>query len=135
MCAATRPTPALSCFSHPFPDAPQTCDLGALGRYYRAYLALMAHWRQVLPPGAMLEIDYEATVSDLEGEARKIIAHCGLDWDRACLDYAAAKRPVSTLSAAQVRQPLYCSAIGRAALYRRFLGPLLAALGPEAEAR
>ena len=58
-----------SCFSKLFVDGlPYTYDLGELGRYYRAYEALMAHWREVLPEGAMLEVQYEELVADLEGQ-------------------------------------------------------------------
>ena len=60
-------------------------ELEELGRYWRAYGALMDHWRAVLPPGRMLEVPYEALVEDGEAWARRIIAHCGLDWEDACL--------------------------------------------------
>ncbi len=104
-------------------------DLEELGRYYRAYEALMAHWRTVLPAGVMLEIRYEDVVADLEREARRIIAFCGLAWDDACLAFHATQRPVRTASAAQVRQPIYRGSIGRWRSYAAELGPLLAALG------
>ena len=75
----------LSCFATPFETQPFSFDLGELGRYYRAYARLMAHWRAVLPPGAMLDVQYEELVADFEPQARRIIAHCGLAWDDACL--------------------------------------------------
>ena len=74
----------LSCFSILFGgDQPHTYDLGELGRYYRAYAALMEHWRRVLPPGVMLEVQYEEVVADLDRQARRIVEHCGLHWDDA----------------------------------------------------
>ena len=88
-------------------------ELGELARYYRAYAATMAHWRALLPPGVMLEIDYEDVVADLEGQARRILAHCGLDWNEACLDFHRVQRPVKTASAAQVHRPIYQSSVGR----------------------
>jgi tetratricopeptide (TPR) repeat protein len=119
-----------SCFATLFTAGqPFAYDLGELGRYFRAYEALMAHWRAVLPEGAMLEIRYEDIVADLEREARRIIAFCGLAWDAACLAFHATERPVRTASAAQVRQPIYHDAIGRWRRYGEELGPLLAALG------
>ena len=124
----------LSCFTHLFAgDHPYVYDLAELGRYYRAYEALMAHWRDVLPPGIMIEIDYEALVSDLETEARRLVAHCGLDWDPRCLDFHRTERPVRTASMTQVRRPLFTNAVGRWRVYERFLGPLLDALGPSDE--
>jgi hypothetical protein len=119
----------LSCFSLLFSgDQPHTYDLGELGRYYRAYAALMEHWCGVLPQGVMIDVQYEELVTDFERQARRIVAHCGLDWDAACLDFHKTRRPVPTASAVQVRQPIYRTSIGRWQPCRDMLGPLLAAL-------
>jgi tetratricopeptide (TPR) repeat protein len=122
----------LSCFSRLFGDEQQfTYELGELGRYCRSYESLMAHWRAVLPPGAMLEVHYEQVVADIEQQARRIVAYCGLDWHDACLRFYETKRIVHTSSASQVRQPIYRSAVGRWRPYRQWLGPLLDELGAE----
>lgn len=107
---------------------PHTYDLAELGRYYRAYATLMDHWRSVLPEGIMLEVRYEDVVSDLEGQARRLIAHCGLEWEDRCLAFHRTQRPVHTASAAQVRQPIYRESVGRWLPYRDQLQPLLQAL-------
>jgi hypothetical protein len=88
----------------------------------------MAHWQRILPPGRILEVRYEDVVADLEGQARRIVAHCGLDWDARCLSFHASDRPVRTASMLQVRQPLYQSALSRAHVYEEFLAPLREAL-------
>jgi tetratricopeptide (TPR) repeat protein len=67
-------------------------------------------------------------VADLEGQARRILAHCGLDWDPNCLQFHRTERPVRITSATQVRQPIYRSAIGRWRVYEPHLLPLLAEL-------
>jgi tetratricopeptide (TPR) repeat protein len=119
----------LSCFSILFAsDHPYAYDLGELGRCYRAYEALMEHWRKVLPPGVMLEVQYEEVTADFEGQARRIVAHCGLEWDDACLSFHETERPVRTASAVQVRQPIYRTSVGRWRPYEHLLGPLLEAL-------
>jgi tetratricopeptide (TPR) repeat protein len=119
-----------SCFSKLFVGEQRyTYDLGELGRYYRAYEKLMEHWRRVLPPGVMLEVQYEQLTADLEGEARRLVAHCGLEWDAACLSFHETERPVRTASAQQVRRPIYRSSIGRWRPYARQLRPLIEALG------
>lgn len=100
-------------------------DLGELGRYYRAYRALMAHWRQVLPPNTLIEVQYEKLVAEFEPEARRIVEFCGLEWDAHCLKFHETKRAVRTLSEAQVRVPLFASSIGRWRAYEPWLGPLL----------
>jgi tetratricopeptide (TPR) repeat protein len=119
----------LSCFAQIFgPGLPYANDLGDIGRYYRAYERLMDHWRSVLPPGMMLDVDYEALIADFAPQVRRMLDFCGLDWDPACLDYHENKRPVLTASATQVRQKIYTRAAGRAKPYGALLAPLLEAL-------
>jgi hypothetical protein len=118
-----------SCFSMLFVgDQPHSYDLGELGRYYRAYEALMAHWRQVLPPGVMLEVRYEDIIDDLKGQAAAMVAHCGLSLEQSCLAFHETIRPVRTASSTQVRQPLYRHSVGRSRAYEHLLKPLCQAL-------
>jgi tetratricopeptide (TPR) repeat protein len=120
----------LSCFSKLFTgELNYTYDLVELGRYYRQYQLLMAHWKRVLPAGRIIDVCYEELVEDVEGQARRIVAHCGLEWDRRCLSFQENDRPVRTASATQVRQPVYKSAVGRWRPYQAFLAPLLHELG------
>src|SRR3546814_11015873 len=84
---------------------PFSYDLGDLADYWLAYDRLMAHWRERLPPGRMLEIDYEDLVADPEGCTRRLPAHAGLEWDPACLAVDRNPSPSLTASAAQVHQP------------------------------
>jgi Sulfotransferase family len=120
----------LSCFATLFTSGQDFAyDLDELARYYRAYDALMAHWRNVLPGGALLELRYEDIVGDLEGEARRLLAYCGLDWDDRCLAFHATTRPVRTASAAEVREPIHRRSVGRAQRYGELLWPLRDALG------
>ena len=88
----------------------------------------MAHWRGLLPPQVLYELDYETLVSDMESEVRKLLVHCGLAWDARCLEFQDNQRAVSTASVYQVRQPIYSTAIGRWKRYAAHLGPLLEAL-------
>ena len=106
-----------------------TSDLTELGDYYRLYIELMQHWRKILPPSVMLELDYEELVSDPENQARRVLQHCGLEWDPACLRFGEKQRGIRTASLFQARQPVYRSAVGRWKQYERFLGPLETALG------
>ncbi len=120
----------LSCFSTLFAESfPYAYDLAELGRYYRGYQALMDYWRNVLPEGTMLDVSYEDVVADLEGQARRILTHCGLNWDPRCLDFHRQMRSVRTASFAQVRRPIYDGSVGRWRNYESYLGPLRAALG------
>jgi tetratricopeptide (TPR) repeat protein len=120
----------ISCFSILFTNGQEfTYDLGELGRYYRRYERLMAHWHSVLPQNKILDVQYEDVVADLETEARRILAFCELPWDDRCLSFHETERPVRTASMTQVRQPIYSRAVGRWRVYEEFLGPLLEALG------
>ena len=106
----------VSCFSINFSGGlTYTSDLGELGRTYRRYLELMAHWRRLLPPGAMLEVQYEEVVDDLEGQARRLIEYCGLAWNPRCLEFHETRAwcalPASTRSVSRSTAPL-CSAGG-----------------------
>ena len=120
----------VSCFSTLFARGqPFAYELGELGHYYRAYERLMDHWQAVLPEGVMLEVRYEELVADLEGQARRLVAHCGLTWDEACLTFYRTQRPVKSVSATQVYQPLYNTSVGRGSCYGDLLQPLFDALG------
>jgi tetratricopeptide (TPR) repeat protein len=119
----------LSCYMNSFSEAhAYNTDLTKLGRYYRAYHKLMAHWHKVLP-GRIFENQYETLVADQEGQTRKLIDHCKLPWDEACLNYTENDRSVTTISRWQVRQPIYKTSLKRWKPYEKHLGPLIAALG------
>lgn len=120
---------AISCFATLFGEGLVfSCDLGELGRFYKGYRALMAHWREVLPQGMIHEVDYEALVDDFEAQARRLISHVGLAWEPACLSFHTTERAVMTPSVAQVRQPVYRRSVGRWRNYEKFLQPFIAAL-------
>ena len=120
----------VSCFTRLFNRKQEhTYDLTELGRYYRDYAQMMAYWRTVLPADAFYDVQYENIVADQEGEARKLLDYCGLEWDAACLDFHKTKRQVRTASVTQVRQPIYNTSVERWRKYEQFLGPLLEQLG------
>lgn len=123
-----------SCFTHIFENEQNfSWDLAELGRFYRAYAGLMAHWRETLPDGFLMTVQYEDLVVDPEPSVRAMLAHCGLDWDPACLAPHLGSRAVPTASLFQVRQPIYRSAVGRWKPHAARLRPLLDALGELAE--
>ena len=119
-----------SCYSKLFTTGhPFSYEQGELGRFYRMYEQLMQHWRVVLP-SRMLELQYEELVEDLEGQARRLVAHLDLPWDKACLRFHESARAVRTASLAQVRRPIYKDSIARWKNYEKELAPLREALKP-----
>ena len=120
----------VSCFTRLFNRHQEpTYDLTELGRHYRNYARLMAHWRAVMPAGSFMEVQYEDIVADMAQQARRLIDFVGLPWDEACLAFHETKRSVRTASVMQVRQPIYTSSVARWRHYESFLAPLLTALG------
>ena len=118
----------LSCYFHDFGIRNTfTRDLEELGRFYRTYRRLMAHWHAVLP-APILDVPYEELVVNQEFWSRKIVDFVGVSWDARCLEYHKNDRPVVTSSFWQVRQPIYSSSIGRWRHYEKHLGPLLKVL-------
>jgi hypothetical protein len=118
-----------SCFKQYFAAGQSfTYDLDGLGRYYRCYLAMMDHWDSVLP-GKVLHVSYENLVRAPLDEVRRLLAHCGLEFDARCLEFHRTQRPIRTASSEQVRQPLYTSGIGYWRRFERELQPLRASLG------
>ena len=103
-------------------------DLEDLGRYYRSYLSLMDHWDTVLP-GKVLHVQYEDMVREPELQIRRLLKHCRLDFEPACLSFHTTRRSVRTPSAEQVRQPIYASGVGYWRHFERELEPLRRALG------
>ncbi len=119
----------LSCYFQNFRrDLDFTFRIEHLAAYYRGYRRIMDHWRKVLPV-PMLELDYEELIENQEEVSRRLIAHCGLEWDERCLRFHKTEREVRTSSVWQVRQPIYKSAKRRWKNYEAHLGPLRAALG------
>jgi predicted Zn-dependent protease len=106
-----------------------TYDLEDLGRYYRGYLAMMNHWKAVMP-GQVLTVHYENLVQDTEAQVRRLLDFCGLPFEPATLRFHETRRPVRTASSEQVRQPIYDTGVGHWRHFAAQLAPLERALGP-----
>lgn len=97
-----------------------TYDMYDLADYYKQYHATIRHWHEVLP-GKVLDVHYEDTVLDLEGQVRRILDHCGLEFEEACVNFHENTRSVKTASSEQVRQPIYTGALGTWRRYEKHL--------------
>jgi hypothetical protein len=114
---------AVSCWMTDFHGIRWANDMDQIAGRFQQYRRLMDHWREVLPV-PMLDIDYEETVADLEGMARRLLDWCGLAWEPACLRFHETQRPIRTASVTQVRQPIYKGSVGRWRNYERELAKL-----------
>jgi Tfp pilus assembly protein PilF len=106
--------PMASCyamFKTLFKDGyPFSYDLNDIARYYVGYRRLMDHWRRSMP-GVIYDISYERLVRDPENESRRLLAACGLEWQRECLEFHRNPTATTTASASQVRRPIYDSSL------------------------
>ena len=118
----------VSCFTQDFDQGLRfTTDLSHLASFYGDYARLMAHWRQVLPLPIM-DVDYEAMVSDPTTTSRELLRFCGLPWDERCLAPQNRQREIATASVWQARQPVHTDSIQRWRRYEENLGPLIEGL-------
>lgn len=107
-----------------FRDAyPWSYDLQEIALYYAAYRKLMSHWNRVMP-GVIYELAYEDLVSDVEGQTRKLLDYCGLDWHPMCAQFHKNPAVSTSASASQVRQPVYQTSVNRWKPYEPQLSPL-----------
>ena len=97
-----------------------TYDMLDLAHYYQQYDGMIKHWHKVLP-GKVLDVHYEEVVTDLEGQVRRILEHCGLPFEQSCVDFHQTERAVKTPSSEQVRQPIYTGALGTWRRYEKHL--------------
>jgi hypothetical protein len=104
-------------------------SLETIGRYYRNYVELMAHYDEVLP-GRVHRVIYESLVADTETEIRRLLDYCALPFEEACLNFHENARAVSTASAEQVRQPIFRGGLAHWRNFEPWLAPLAAELGP-----
>ena len=110
-----------------------TYGLADLGRYYRNYVELMAHYDEVLP-GRVHRVTYERMIENTETEVRRLLEYCGLPFEESCLRFYENERAVRTASSEQVRQPIYKEAVDHWRNFEPWLGPLKEALGPVLDA-
>ena len=105
-----------------------TYSVEDIARYYRTYLELMRHWQRVLP-GRILLVHHEDVVDDLEGNVRRILEFCGLQFEPQCIEFYKTQRSVRTASSEQVRQPIYREGLDQWKNFEPWLGGLKDALG------
>jgi tetratricopeptide (TPR) repeat protein len=105
-----------------------TYSVDDIARYYRTYLELMRHWDQVLP-GWVLRVQHEDVVDDLEGNVRRVLDFCGLEFEPECVEFHKTVRSVRTASSEQVRQPIFREGLEQWKNFEPWLAPLVDALG------
>jgi hypothetical protein len=98
-------------------------DLADLAHYHGQYRRLMSHWHKVIP-APFVDVVYEQLVSDPQSGIPALLQAIGLPFDPACLEFHRYQRPILTASHAEVRRPIYTSAINHWQRYAEWLGPV-----------
>jgi tetratricopeptide (TPR) repeat protein len=132
-----RRHPLACCFSNFRQSFPSRLGpsyaLTDIGRYYRGYIELLAHFDSVVP-GRVYRVIYENLVRNPEREIRQLLEYCDLPFEEACLRFYETDRGIRTISSEQVRQPVYTDSIEQWRHYESWLEPLKTALGPVLDA-
>jgi tetratricopeptide (TPR) repeat protein len=118
-----------SCYKHYFPSGQdRTLGRRRMGRWYADYVELMAHFDEILP-GRVHRIIYEDLVENPEEQVRLMLDYVGLPFEERCLRFHETERVVDTISAEQVRMPLYKSGVAHWRHYEQWLDPMKEELG------
>lgn len=118
-----------SIFRNYFPSAPPwSHDLEEIGRFYAAYVELMAHWDEVLP-GRVHRVIYEELVAEPEREVRRLLDYLAVPFEEECLRFYEKEQAIATTSVEQARRPIYAVGIGNSRKFDPWLGPLKRSLG------
>ena len=102
---------------------PYSYDFESLAHHHGLYRKVLAHWHRV-HPGVVLDVPYADMVIDPETSCRRVLEFCGLPFEAECLDHTRNRSSVSTLSSAQVREPIHARGIGEWRCHARQLAPL-----------
>ena len=95
-------------------------DLENIVKYYNLYKNTMKKWNNVLGK-EIYECGYENLVYNFEGEVKKLLDFCKIDWDKDVLNYFNNKRRVMTVSSAQIREKVYISSVNSWSNYKKDL--------------
>jgi len=83
----------------------------------------MGHLQAVIPEQS-LTVHYENIVTDLEGQVARLLEHCGLPFEDACIKFHENDRAVRSASSEQVRQPIFRAGLEQWRHYEDNLGAL-----------
>lgn len=122
----------VSCFMQALRLTPASFAYLSLEETVKQYVSVMGFWLEMLPrmDGRWKYVRYEDMIDDLAGVARSALDFLGLGFEDNVLKYfehARAKR-INSPTSAEVRKPLYRTAVGRWKNYEKYLAPYLPGL-------
>jgi tetratricopeptide (TPR) repeat protein len=124
----------VSCFMQALPLTPISSAYHSIEGTVNQYANVIGFWLQMLPRmgNQWVYVRYEKMIEDLPAVARSVLGFLGLGFEENVLkfyEHARLKR-VNSPSHADVRKPLYRTAVGRWRNYEKYLDPYLTRLEP-----
>jgi tetratricopeptide (TPR) repeat protein len=124
----------VSCFMQALPLTPISSAYLSIEGTVNQYANVMGFWLEMMPRmgGQWMYVRYEEMVNDLPSVARSTLEFLGLGFEESVLKFYehAQTRRVSSPSHADVRKPLYRTALGRWRNYEKYLDPYMTRLEP-----
>jgi hypothetical protein len=122
----------VSCFMQALPLTPISSSYLSLEGTVNQYANVMGFWLEMLPRmgNQWMYVRYEEMVEDLPAVARAVFDYLGVGFEENVLKFYehASKKRVNSPSHADVRKPLYQTAVGRWRNYQKYLAPYLPGL-------
>ncbi|HVM47096.1 MAG TPA: sulfotransferase [Candidatus Acidoferrum sp.] len=124
----------MSCFMQSLTLTPVSSAYLTLGGTVSQYANVMEFWRAMVPRMGRqaMQVRYEEMVEDLPKVARSVLDFLGVGFEDNVLkfyEHARTKR-INSPSQAEVKKPLYRTAIGRWRNYEKYLEPYMSGLEP-----
>lgn len=105
------------------PGNAHSFDQVEMADHFLRFRRLMAHWHEAFP-GRILDVDYEALVTDPAASAARVLAFCGLPWEPGVVSVEAHQGTVATASMVQVREGIQTRYLGQWRRYAEALEPM-----------
>ena len=103
---------------------PFSNNLNNLAKYYSLYQNYIKFWKELFAD-EFFNINYEKLVENPKQEIKNLLAFCNLEWEENCLKHENNSKSIKTASWAQVRKPIYKSAVKSSDHFRMYLAKLI----------
>ncbi|MCR9148480.1 MAG: sulfotransferase [Rhodobacteraceae bacterium] len=104
-----------------------SCDQQDVAEFYKLYHDFMLHTENQFGP-RIYNLDYEQLTENQEEKTKCLLNYCGLEFERACLEFHNSDRAITTASQRQVKRGMYKGSSDRWRRYEPWLGEMIATL-------
>ena len=108
----------VSCYKNHFEQGLNwTNDISNIAKMYKEHNKIINFWK-TKTQNFIYTVEYENLVNDFESNLKKILVFCNLPFEENCKNFHKSNSIVKTLSAEQVRNPIYKSSINKYKFYK-----------------